>query len=334
MLRYLRFALVLSTFLIAGQQYAELGDFSLENGETIRDCRIGYRTYGQLNQEKSNVILFPTWFGGTSEHLGNLVGPDKLIDSTRYFVIAIDALGDGVSSSPSNSQFQPGEQFPLFTIRDMVNSQYRALTEVLDIRHLHCIVGGSMGGMQTFQWLVSYPDFMDKAVPYVGAPWQTAYGRLVWEMELLAIEIGRKYDLPLAVTTEQVALIQVVNAYTPDYRNRMTKSNEVTEFRNDYSTRFARNFRIDDWAAQLRAMMSHDITAALDSSKALAAEVIAADLLIIVSRQDHLVNPGPALELARMLGAETLIFDNDCGHLAPGCEMQRFVAVVHEFIDR
>jgi len=329
----LLFIVLIGPITASDQQRAELGSFKLESGAIIQDCRIGYRTFGTLNGNKSNAVLFPTWFGGISEHLGNLVGPDKLVDSTCFYIIAIDALGNGVSSSPSNSTQQPNISFPKFNIRDMVNSQYRTLTEILEIDHLYAIIGGSMGGMQTFQWIVSYPDFMNKAVSYVGAPWQTGYGRLVWEAELLAIESGLENKVPLATITEQVALIQIMNAYTPEYRNRKTAPAEVAVFRQDYIRRFAKNFRIYDWAAQLRAMMAHDITKILNGDRTIAAQKVKAETFILVSQQDHLVSPGPALEFAELLGAQTLVFDNDCGHLAPGCEMERFIKVVHKFLN-
>src|SRR5262245_49115039 len=87
--------------------FADLGEFALESGSLLHDCRIGYRTFGSLNPQKSNAVLFPSWNTGTSQSLARLIGPGKLVDSTKYFVIAVDALGNGVSSSPSNSRQQP-----------------------------------------------------------------------------------------------------------------------------------------------------------------------------------------------------------------------------------
>ena len=97
------------------QKFATLGDFKLISGEVIRDCRIGYRTFGRLNTEKSNVILFPTWSMGTTEQLQGNVGPAKLADSSKYFVVLMDALANGISSSPSNSSLQPRMKFPRIT---------------------------------------------------------------------------------------------------------------------------------------------------------------------------------------------------------------------------
>src|SRR5258708_35502252 len=96
------------------------------------------------------------------------VGQD--VETTKFYLILIDALGNGVSSSPSNSISQSKILFPQFSIRDMVNTQYKMLTEKLNIHHLAAIVGGSMGALQALQWAVSYPDFMDKVVAIETTP--------------------------------------------------------------------------------------------------------------------------------------------------------------------
>src|SRR6185503_15726189 len=124
-----------------GQQVAHLGDLRLESGAVIRDCRVGYRTAGKLDAAKANAVLVDPWFQGTSAELALQIGPGKLVDTSKYFAILIDSLGNGVSSSPSTSSLQPDDAFPRFTIRDMVESQHRLLTEVLKIGHLKAVVG-------------------------------------------------------------------------------------------------------------------------------------------------------------------------------------------------
>src|SRR5207248_6265086 len=113
------------------QQFANLGDFKLQSGEMIGDCRIGYRTFGQLNPDKSNVILIPTWAGGTTEKLAGNVGAGKLADSSKYYIILVDALSNGVSSSPSNSILQPRMHFPKITVSDIVSTEHKLLTKFL-----------------------------------------------------------------------------------------------------------------------------------------------------------------------------------------------------------
>ena len=134
------------------QQLATLGDFKLENGAIINDCQVGYRTYGQLNADKSNGILFPSWYGGTSKMIEQMVRPWRNVDTNKYCLIIVDALGDGVTTSPSNSVKQHGADFPSFSIRDMVTSEYQLLNTKFGIKHLHAVMGISMGGFQTFQW--------------------------------------------------------------------------------------------------------------------------------------------------------------------------------------
>src|SRR5512146_151039 len=94
------FAVILAAALFCTaqeQKFASLSDFKLVSGEVIKDCRIGYRTFGQMNADKSNVVVFPTWFGGTSEELWRYhIAADKTIDPAQYYVIAIDALANGV----------------------------------------------------------------------------------------------------------------------------------------------------------------------------------------------------------------------------------------------
>src|SRR5687768_12480035 len=87
------------------QQIAELGTCALESGQTIKECRIGYRTYGKLNADKSNVIVWPTWFSGKTENLSFV--PKDFVDPKKWFLVLVDSLGNGVSSAPSSSRTQP-----------------------------------------------------------------------------------------------------------------------------------------------------------------------------------------------------------------------------------
>src|SRR5205085_11444882 len=150
----------------------------VESGEVIRNCVLGYRAFGTLNPQKSNVVVFPTFLGGRSADLAGRIGAGKLVDSANYYVIAIDSLADGISSSPSNSKDQAKMQFPKISIRDMVNAGHKMLVDLLHLNHVHAVIGFSMGGMQAFQWAISYPDFMDKAVSLLGSPQLTSWDML------------------------------------------------------------------------------------------------------------------------------------------------------------
>ncbi len=148
------------------QFYSE-GDLKLESGEAIKDFSISYLTHGTLNARKSNAILMVTAVGGNHHRLDFMIGPGKALDPDKYFIICTDAIANGLTTSPSNSKAQPRMSFPKFTIRDMVESQYRLLKEKFGIDHVVAVVGPSMGGMQTLQWGVSHPEYMDALVAMV-----------------------------------------------------------------------------------------------------------------------------------------------------------------------
>ena len=332
------FAAVLPLGAQSELRFADLGDFQLGSGQVIQQCKIGYRTFGQLNAEKSNAILFPAWFSGGSQDLVQYIGPDKIINSSKYFVIAVDPLGNGVSSSPSNSTAQPGASFPRFTIRDMVASQHRLLTEGLGISHLHAVMGISMGGMQTLQWIVSYPSFMDRAVPIVGSPRLAPYDLLLWTTQLEIIEEALKdHSDPKEARTAamgMIARIQELALSTPAHFNAGVAREALAESLSRKGADYIQRNDPYNWAAQLRAMIDHDISQPFGGELERTSAEVEAEVLVVAAEQDHMVTPGPVLQFAEFLDADTLILDGDCGHLAPGCELKEMQEVVGEFLDQ
>jgi homoserine O-acetyltransferase len=309
-------------------KYADLGDFPLENGQTIRGCRLGYRTFGVLNQERSNAILFPTWFGGTTEELVrlNLVGPGRLADSSKYFIVAVDALGNGVSSSPSTSTMQPARAFPRFSTRDIVNAQYTLLTKHLQLGGLYAVMGISMGGMQAYQWAVSYPQFVRKVVPIAGTPRLSSYDLLLWQAELRALDVESSEKAMRAV-----ADIHTLALRTPRYIARNTEPADFPQFLAAAEEGIMKYDR-DNWASQLRSMVNHDIYRQFGNSMDEAAKAMKARTLVVTSRQDHMVFPEPSQIFSLLTRAETFELTGDCGHLAFLCEEQKLRAAVARFL--
>lgn len=318
------------------QQFASLGDFKLESGEIIRDCRIGYRTFGKINAGKSNAVLITTWAGGTSEQLKSSIATGGLIDPAKYFVIAIDALSNGVSSSPSNSKSQPRMRFPRFTLRDTVNTQHEVLTRILKINHLRAIIGVSMGGMQTFQWLVSYPDFADKAIPIVASPQLAPYDLVHWQTQIDAIIsdagwMGGDYAKNPARSIEYG--FGAILLTTPEnFNQKMTRQKVFAEIARAKSE--TGGFDANDKIRQTEAMMALDITEKFGGSWEQTARAIKAKVFVIVARFDYTVTPQPALNLAKLLNAKTLVLEGDCGHLAPSCESQKVNPAIAEFLEQ
>jgi homoserine O-acetyltransferase/O-succinyltransferase len=315
-------------------QFANLGAFKLANGQIILDCRIGYRTFGHLNPEKSNAILFPTWASGVSEQLMGQAAPGKLADPTKYFVILVDALANGVSSSPSNSLLQPRMQFPMITLRDMVNSQHELLSQ-LGIHHLKAVMGISMGGMQTFQWLVSYPDFMDKAIPIVGSPRLAPYDLVLWQMEIDAIKSDatwNKGDYKENPAKRLFAEFWVLMGETPQRRNQELTRERVAEFLDQETQKQAMD--ANDHIRQMEAMISLDVSDRFGGSMERTAAAVKAKVLVVIATYDHVVTPGPAREFAKLLGTDLLELNSDCGHQTPGCEEAAILERVIPFLQK
>lgn len=307
------------------QQFAELGDLKLQSGGVIQDFRLGYRTLGTLNAGKSNAILWPSWLGGTSEDLLQFLGPGKVVDTTNYFVVVVDAIGNGISSSPSNSSKQALLKFPVFTIRDMVEAEHRLLIEVLRISHLRAVMGISMGGMQTFEWAVAYPDFMDLAIPMVGSPRSTSFDKLLWTSEIDAIELDPAWNHgnPTGPLTRGFAVSEEIDELTltsPAYRVAHTTPKDFDAFLAGLKKRAVGDGgTASNQIRQREAIISLDIPGESGLTLAGSAKKVRAKLLVVVSPQDHHVNPIPAREFAEAIAAPIVTLDSPCGHLSLDC---------------
>ena len=148
----------------------DLGDVVLQRGATLRGCKLAYKTFGTLSAAKDNVIVYPTWYSG--QHYDNewLIGPGRALDPAKYFIIIPNMIGNGLSSSPSNTP-EPynASRFPLVTAYDNVRAQHRLVTEKFGIEHIRMVTGWSMGALQTFHWGALYPDMMDTIAPFCGS---------------------------------------------------------------------------------------------------------------------------------------------------------------------
>jgi len=146
------------------------GDVVLQCGITLTDARIVYDVYGQPDREGDNVILFPTRYGGSAADNRYLIGPGMALDPERWCIVVPNMLGNGVSSSPSNTAAPlDAVRFPLTTIHDNVVLQQRLLQEDLGVERLALVVGWSMGGQQAYEWASWFPDRVSRAAILCGA---------------------------------------------------------------------------------------------------------------------------------------------------------------------
>jgi len=171
----------------AVQAEARFENYKFRSGETLQQLKIHYATLGTPHRntrgEIDNAVLVLHWTGADSRTLlspafsNALFAPGRPLDATRYYLIFPDNVGHGQSSKPSDG-LKGG--FPNYDYGDIVDLQHKLVTEVLRIKHLHAVLGISMGGMNAWQWAEAYPDMMDGVMPVVSLPTAVSGRNLLW----------------------------------------------------------------------------------------------------------------------------------------------------------
>jgi homoserine O-acetyltransferase/O-succinyltransferase len=249
-----------------GLEFYQIGDFKLESGEVIHDFKLAYMTEGTLNAKKSNAVLMVTAISGNHHRIDFLIGPGKGLDTDHLFVIKTNAIGNGLTTSPSNSTTQHGPAFPHFTIRDMVESQY-LLLQHLGIEHLVAVAGASMGGMQTLQWGVSHPAMMDSLVALTPmartAPWSIAINEATRHALMLdpAFDGGNYKTQPEKGWRMRADVLQVIATRTPEaMRRQFPDPMDVLSWIAAQEDAVVKSgFDANDWIAQTWAYDRHNV---------------------------------------------------------------------------
>jgi homoserine O-acetyltransferase len=284
----------------APHQLYKMGDFKLESGEVIKDFAISYVTHGTLNAKKSNAILMVTAISGNHHRLDFMIGPGKALDTNKYFIICTDAIGNGLTTSPSNSTAQPRMQFPKFLIRDMVVSQHRLMTEHLGINRVVTVIGPSMGGMQALQWGVSYPEFMDSLVSLVPLAKTPAWSVVVMEASRKAIMLDPDWNQGNYTSPPEQGIrlwrdiLGFLAARSPEIYREQFPGNQldVLPWLKEQETNLIKVFDANDWIYQTWAYDRHDVgtTPGFNGDTAKALQAIKAKTLILLGTKD-LLNP-------------------------------------------
>jgi len=285
-----------------------LGELALESGDAIRDFEISYVVHGTRGRD--NVVLVLTAIGSTHHRLDFLIGPGRPLDPQRYCIICVDAIGNGLSTSPSNSQTQPDLAFPRFSIRDMVASQHKLL-DALGVERLASVVGASMGGMQALQWAVSHPDRMQSVVALVPMartrPWSVAMNEVA--RRILRADPGFPSGPYGAGYEAWAAMTRVITNREPGALEGMAAT--AIPGLVDQAIDAARRMAADplDWLYQSFAYDAHDVgtTPGLGGETTAALRSIKAPTLLLVPDLD-LYNPvEDAIEAAQFIPDATLV---------------------------
>jgi homoserine O-acetyltransferase/O-succinyltransferase len=167
-------------------------DFKFASGETLPELRIHYRTLGQAQKDAHgktlNAVLITHGTTGSGaqfirpEFAGELFGKDQPLDATEFFIVLPDGIGHGKSSKPSDGMHA---KFPRYGYNDMVEAQYRLLTDGLGVNHARLVMGTSMGGMHTWLWGETHPEFMDTLMPLASLPTQISGRNRAWRRVII-----------------------------------------------------------------------------------------------------------------------------------------------------
>ncbi|MEO8451636.1 MAG: alpha/beta fold hydrolase [Gemmatimonadota bacterium] len=284
----------------------------LESGAVLPGAKVVYGTYGRLNARRDNAILLPSHYLADHHGYDWLVGPGRLLDTSRVFLVMTELFGNGRSSSPSNTP-EPlhGPRFPVPSIRDNIGAVHRLLVEDLKIEHLRAIIGFSMGAQQAFQWAVSYPRFADRIVATSGTAKTYPHGVVRLEGQIAALTADAEfkdgdYVSPPKKGLEAFAVVWTAWLFSQDWWRlglwkNLGPSYEVVL--DNLRKNFIPNADANDLILQMRTWERHDVggTPGFDGDVEKALRSIKVPLLYMPSATDLYFPIGDATYESRFI---------------------------------
>ena len=277
------------------------GDYVIQNfrfhsGEVLPELKIHYRTIGTPKMSSSgvvqNAVLIGHGTGGAgtqflSPQFANvLFGPGQLLDASRYFIILADGIGHGNSSKPSDGMHA---RFPHYTYDDMVAAHYELLTKKLGVNHLRLVMGTSMGGMQTWVWGETYPDFMDALMPLASLPVEIAGRNRIWRrMAMDAIRddpewLGGEYKTePMRALTAAENLLLFVGSAPLQWQKQWPTRDAADKSYEERVKAAVAHLDANDLLYQLDASREYNPAPKLETIKA---------PLVAINSADDVINP-------------------------------------------
>ena len=307
-------------------QTYDLGDFELQSGEVLRDARLAYKSYGQLNPAKDNVVLLPTFYTGNHVRNEGFFGKGRAIDTQRHFVVSINMFGNGLSSSPSNTPApNNAAAFPDISLFDNVKAQHQPLTTILGVEHIALVAGWSMAGCQAFQWAAQYPGMVSSILPFCASA-KTAEHNIVFlegvkaALQADAVYDGGNYQTPPIKGLRAFARVYAGWAFSQSfYREKMYRLkgfDSAEELLQDWE-RDHLDWDANDLLCKLWSWQQGDISRQSpyqgDFKSALTA--IEARAIIIACDNDLYFRPEDnAFEVEHIKNGELRIYLSPCGH--------------------
>jgi len=301
----------------AESQFFSLYDFQLEDGTVMPELRIAYETQGKLSPARDNAIVLIHDALEDHHAFDALIGPGKTFDTNRYFVVAADAIGGGESSAPADGA---GQDFPRYTIRDMMAAEYALVSRGLGLTRLRAVVGRSMGAFIALEWAVQHPEMPRALVLLAPAARSDANFRVVIDAIVSAVALdpvweGGRYKSNPVEGLRHAGVVYFPWAVSAAYLDRLAPEGVAQE-----SEAAAKDFA--QWDAnglvlRLAASRAHDVGAQLDGDLEAALTSVTMPVLLLASASDRLIGPRGAQQLRNALAHASYVeIPTDLGHNA------------------
>jgi len=310
-------------------QQFQLDDVELLSGEALLNAKLSYKTYGNLNTGKNNVVVLPTFYTGSHTRNEGFFGAGRAIDPNKHFIVSINLFGNGISSSPSNTPApQDGPRFPKISLWDNIACQYKLLTEALGVERIALVAGWSMAGCQAYQWAAQYPDFVDAILPFCASAKTSIHNHVFLEgvkAALCADSLWNKGDYltPPVVGLKAFARVYAGWAFSQTfYRDELFKEigyESAEALLQDWEADHVQNWDANNLLAKLATWQAGDISIGplYDGDFHLALRSIKARTIIMPCSQDLYFPPQDnEIEAQHIANAELRIYDSPWGHCA------------------
>ena len=288
------FGVVLS-LAAAGQepQRYTIANFAFENGGTLENMRVAYDTYGELNAARDNAILVEHGASQGRNAYKIFIGPGKAFDTSKYFVITVDAIGGGASSKPADGL---GAAFPAYTIRDMVRAQHELVTQGLGVKSLLAVGGPSMGSFQALEWGINYPDFAKGLLAIVPSARSDRHVHAIFDAVINTIKLDAKWNNGNYVENPVDGIVTAGMIYFPwlysdEQLNSLVDNDKYEQAQRAFGTGWAKVWDARSLIYRYQATRNHDVGQPYGGNTMQALSKIKAKTLIMPGMTDRTLPP-------------------------------------------
>jgi homoserine O-acetyltransferase/O-succinyltransferase len=264
-------------------------DFAFENGSVLPELRVAYETHGNLDPGRDNAILLVHGTSGDRHAFDPMIGPGKTFDTNKYFVITTDAIGGGESSSPKDGL---GQDFPRYTIRDMMAAQHALVTRGLELATLRAVGGSSMGSFVSLEWGIHHPEMVRSLILLVPSPKAEANFQLTVDLMTSVIALdpeweGGRYTHNPIEGLRRAGMLYYPWTVSAAYLGRLSAPRLAKEL--ERNARSYASWDANSLVFRYAASREHDVAAPFGGDMTAALSQISAPILILPSASDRLL---------------------------------------------